>query len=168
MAHIVPRSHPREDIQVPIQYALLNTDNFEPAYTFDYSPEGMSYETRQKLDPDTEVCIVMDNYAPGQNGPEAYRSYVARIRWIHPRSSNGSKRYVAGAKIMARSHIVLATEENLPSLSCDLCGDLKPIHRIDQTTAGAHLCCNCLKHFSNISSKKIRQCVERFLVGNVV
>lgn len=168
MTNIIPRSHPRTTYETSIQYALLNTEQFEPTHTFDYSPEGFCYEASRELEPETEVCIVMNNYTPEGKGPEAYRSYVARIRWIHLFSNNGSKRYAAGAQILARSHDVLATDAQLPLMTCDLCGCMEPRHRVHTTETYICLCRQCMKHFSGIPSEKIRQCVERFLVGNVV
>jgi len=157
MTNIIPRSHTRTTHQVPIQYALLNSAQFEPARTCDYSSDGLCYEVSRKLEPETEVCILMDNYAPDRSGPEAYRSYVARIRWIHLLSKNGQDRYAAGAQIVARSHDILTSEEQLQKK-----------HRIQSTGTGVDLCRKCMKHFSNIPSQKIRQCVERFLLGNVI
>ena len=168
MTNITPRSHARTTHQAPIQYALLNTAQFEPTRTYDYSAEGLCYEMARKLEPETEVCILMDNYAPERTGPEAYRSYVARIRWIHLLSKNGNTRYAAGAQIVARSHDILTSEDQLPRYRCDLCGKTEPSHRIQSTGTGLDLCGRCMKHFNNIPSPKIRQCVERFLLGNVV
>ncbi len=168
MTNIIPRSHIRTAYQAPIQYAILNSAQFEPGRTYDYSAEGLCYEVHHKLEPETEVCILMDNYAPDRTGPEAYRSYVARIRWIHLLSQNGSDRYAAGAQIVARSHDVLTSEEQLPNYRCDLCSKAVPRHRVQSTATGVDLCCKCMKHFSNIPSRKIRQCVERFLLGNVI
>lgn len=168
MTQIIPRSHPRTAHQVPIQYALLNTQQFENSHTLDYSTDGFCYEIRRKLEPETEVCVIVDNYSPDHGGIEAYRSYVARIRWIHLLSQNGSNCYAAGAQIVARSHDVLTTEAQLPRLACDMCANMEPVHRIHDTGAGVCLCRQCLKHFSNIPSEKIRKCVERFLIGNVV
>ncbi len=168
MTNIIPRSDTRTAHQAPIQYALLNSARFEPTRTYDYSADGLCYEATSKLEPEAEVCILMDNYAPDRSGPEAYRSYVARIRWIHLLSKNGRDRYAAGAQIVARSHDILTSEEQLPKIRCDLCGRIEPRHRIQSTGTGVDLCRKCMKHFSNIPSQKIRQCVERFLLGNVI
>ncbi len=168
MEKITPRAHPRTPYDVPIQYALLNSENFSSAHTFDFSDAGLCYEVPHKLEPDSDVCIVMQNYSPGDTGPEAYHSYVARIRWINLLSKNGIERYAAGAQIIARSHEVLSTEEHIPRTACDLCGSVEPMHKVTQTETGVVLCKRCLKHFSNIPSEKIRQCVERFLIGNVL
>jgi hypothetical protein len=168
MTKITPRAHPRTPYQAPIQYALLNTDEFSTAHTFNFSDAGLCYEACHKMEPDADVCIVMQNYTPGNIGPEAYHSYVARIRWIHLLSQNGSRRYAAGAQIVARSHEILSTDQRIPPAHCDLCGCLEPMHKVTQTETGIALCRLCLKHFNNIPSLKIRQCVERFLIGNVV
>ena len=168
MTNIIPRSHIRTAHQAPIQYALLNSAQFEPTRTYDYSADGLCYEVARMLEPETEVCILMDNYAPDRSGPEAYRSYVARIRWIHLLSKNEKNRYAAGAQIVARSHDILTSEAQLPKYRCELCGKIEPIHRIQSTETGVDLCRRCMKHFSNIPSQKIRQCVERFLLGNVI
>ncbi len=168
MTSIIPRSDTRTVHQAPIQCALLNSARFEPTRTYDYSADGLCYEVTSKLAPEAEVCILMDNYAPDRSGPEAYRSYVARIRWIHLLSINGRDRYAAGAQIVARSHDILTSEEQLPKIRCDLCGRIEPRHRIQSTGTGVDLCQKCMKHFSNIPSQKIRQCVERFLLGNVI
>ena len=168
MTQIIPRSTPRTAYHAPIQYALLNTRQFRPTRTYDYSRDGLCYETDQPLEIESEVCIIMDNYVPGQDGPEGYRSYVARIRWLQLLSRNGADRYAAGAQIVARSHEVLATEAQMPKQFCDLCAAVKPAHRIELTESGLELCRQCSRHFHNIPSDKIRQCVERYLLGNVL
>ncbi len=168
MTQIIARSNPRTAYHAPIKYALLNSQQFRPTRTYDYSRDGLCYETNQALDIESEVCIVMDNYAPGQDGPEGYRSYVARIRWMQLLSNNGTTRYAAGAQILARSHEILATEAQLPKQFCDLCGTMKPAHRIESMDNGIQLCRQCSRHFHNIPSDKIRQCVERYLMGNVI
>lgn len=168
MTKITPRAYPRTPCQVPIQYAVLNSDQFNTAQTFNFSDAGLCYETPHKIEPDAAVCIVMQNYSPENGGPEAYHSYVARIRWINLLSQNGSRRYAAGAQIVARSHEILSTEKQIPQTACDLCGGPEPIHKITQSETGVALCRQCLKHFNNIPPGKIRQSVERFLIGNVL
>ena len=168
MTQRIPRSTPRTAYHAPIQYALLNTQQFRSTRTYDYSNDGLCYETDQPLNIESEVCIVMDNYVPGKAGPEGYRSYVAQIRWLQLQSSNGVDRYAAGAQIVARSHKILDTEALLPQQICDLCGAMKPAHRIVADEKGVQLCDQCRRHYYSIPSAKIRQCVERYLLGNVI
>ena len=168
MPEIIPRSHQRIQHQAPIQSALLNSEQFQPSSMYNYSDGGLCYETNQQLTPEDEICIIMENYTPGQAGPEGFRSYVARVRWIELISKNGAECYATGAQWIVRSHEILATESQVPHQMCDLCGAMKPLHKLEKTGDGVQLCNACFKHFNNIPSGKIRQCVERFLVGNVI
>jgi hypothetical protein len=168
MTTTIQRSCQRTAHQVPIQFALLNTDRFHPGRTFNFSSTGLCYETHEPLKPGTDVCIVMANYDPDVPGPECYRSYVASIRWTRLLSKNGTECYAAGARFITCSHDIITAENQLPYHLCDLCGARRPLNKIDRTQVGAHLCANCMKHYNNMPSGKIRQCVERFLVGNII
>lgn len=168
MSNITPRSHPRVNHEAPIQFALLNSHQFRSTRMFNYSDGGLCYETDQPLALKEKVCIVMENYQPGQTGPEGFRSYLTQVRWTELISKNGVERYAAGAQWIFRSHDILATEAQLPHHICDLCGSRLPVHKLEQTTQGTQLCQACSEHFHNIPAGKIRQCVERFLLGNVI
>lgn len=168
MPEIIPRSHQRIEHQAPIQLAVFNSEQFQPSSMCNYSDGGLCYETTQPLTLEDDVCIVMDNYTPGQSGPEGFRSYLARIRWIELISKNGATHYAAGAQWVVRSHNILATEAQVPHQACDLCGTLMPLHKLEPAANGVQLCKACYKHFKHIPAGKIRQCVERFLMGNVI
>lgn len=168
MSQIIPRSHQRAAYRTPIKYAVLNSNQFRPALTCNFSEGGFCYEVDREPTPEEDVCIVMENYAPGQSGPEGYHSYVARVRWTQLLSKNGVERHAAGAQIVARSHNILATDAQMPILTCDLCNCRVAQHRIIQTDSHAQICEQCAKHLNKMTSEKIRQCVERFLVGNVI
>jgi hypothetical protein len=168
MCTTIQRVGPRTAYQVPIKYALLDTNRFQPTRTYDVSPGGLCYETLEPLKPGTNVCIAMENYSPGQSGLEGFRSYVATIRWTHKFSSNGTERYAAGARFITCSHDLLTAEAQLPHHPCDLCGATLPLNKLETTHAGAQLCAHCNKHINSIPSAKIRRCVERFIVGNVI
>jgi ribosomal protein L32 len=168
MSATIQRACPRTAHQVPIRYALLDTNRFHPTRTYDVSSSGLCYETHEPLKPGTDVCIVMENYAPGRSGLEGFRSYVASIRWTQLLSSNGTERYATGARFITCSHDLITTETQLPHHICDLCGTRMPLNKMEATLAGAQLCASCNKHYHSIPSAKIRRCVERFMVGNVV
>lgn len=168
MTATIPRTDTRTARKVPIQYALLDSEQFKTARTHDFSSGGLCYETYEPLKPGTDVCIVMQNYDPGLSGPESFRSYVASIRWTHLLSRNGTERYAVGAQFITRSHELITAEYQLPHHLCDLCGAMMPLNKMKMTNAGAQLCTHCMKHFCSIPSVKIRRCVERFLVGNVI
>lgn len=168
MTTIIPRTYQRSVSQVPLQYALLDTEQFHPSRTYDFSDGGLCFEAHEALKPGADVCIVMEQYDPDLAGLEGYHSYVASIRWAHLRAKNGTKSHVVGARFITRSHDILATENQLPRHFCDLCSTMMPLNKMETTHGGAQLCPHCMKHFQSIPSGKPRQCVERFLVGNVI
>ena len=168
MSATIQRACQRTAHQVPIQYALLDTNRFHPTLTYDVSSDGLCYEVHEPLKPGTDVCIVMENYAPGRSGLEGFRSYVGTIRWTHLISSNGMERYAAGVRFITCSHGLITTETQLPQHLCDLCGATMPLNKMEATSAGAQLCTHCNKHFNSIPSDKIRRCLERFMVGNII
>lgn len=169
MSQIRQRSYPRTAFKAPIQYTVLDSNQSHSTQMINYSAGGMCYETDEQLEPESQVCIVMKNYAPGQYGPEGYRSYLTRISWIQPHHSRtGNSHFLAGAKIVARSHEVLTADADKPQQICDLCGALMPVCQLRYTDAKAQLCEPCSKHFHSIPQGKIRKCLERFMVGNVI
>ncbi|MDA8137864.1 MAG: PilZ domain-containing protein [Desulfobacteraceae bacterium] len=165
------RAYPRIIFKAPIQCGVVNGESnsqFHNARTLNYSAGGFCYETDQQLMPEAEVCIVMDNYTPGQTGPECYRSYLTRVCWIQPLSSRRKERFAAGAQIIARSHEVLDVQSQKARHNCDLCSALTSTVLLHSTEANALLCEQCFKHFQSLPKGKIRECLERFLMGNVV
>lgn len=166
--NIVQRTYPRVPLEAAIQYTPTNSNDFRSTRSFNFSAGGLCYQTVQRLEPTDEVCIVMDNYAPGRFGPEGYRSYLAQICWIQPLSTPREEVFAAGARIIARSHEVLINETKEPHHLCDLCGVLMPAGLLRSTDGNAHLCEHCYRHFLSIPQGKVRRCVDRFLMGNVV
>ncbi|MBT8340957.1 MAG: hypothetical protein HKP58_14345 [Desulfatitalea sp.] len=171
MSDVIARAYPRVSFEAPIQYGVSNAGTclqLHAARTLNYSAGGFCYETDEQLPPEAEVCIIMSNYTPGQNGPESFRSYLTRLRWMQPLPVTQEKRYAAGAQIIARSHDVLDICAEEPRHDCDLCGALTALPRLQKIAGDAQLCGSCFRHFQSFPQGKGRQCLERFLMGNVV
>ena len=172
MTQVIQRAYPRVSCKAPIKYGISNGEKaatqFFSSHTFNFSAGGICYETDQVLTPEEEVCIIMNNYAPGHSGPECYRSYLARIRWTQRLSRKRKERFATGALIIARSHEVLDVSTEAPRHNCDLCGALMVACHLQCTDENAQLCEQCHKHFLSLPKGKVRQCLERFLAGNVV
>ncbi|MEJ2638670.1 MAG: hypothetical protein P8010_03760 [Desulfosarcinaceae bacterium] len=168
MTTLTQRAYQRLATQAPFQYAPLNSEQFHPTRACDFSTGGVCFETHEPLEPGTDICMVMEAYNPEFAGLEAFRSYVASIRWTHLLSKNGSERYLAGGRFVTRSHEVITTENQLPRQLCDLCGAMLPLNRLETTSSGAQLCRQCMKHYNKLPAGKIRQSIERYLIGNVV
>jgi hypothetical protein len=167
MSQLIRRAYNRTIYKAPIQYTVIDAKKYHNTRMFNFSPGGLCYETEQELEPESSVCIVMQNYSPDRFGPEAFRSYIARIRWIRPISQNGSTRYATGVQFVARSHEILDAQAQGARHVCDLCGVLMPIAHIVKIDQGCQVCKPCNRHICNIPPGKIRECVVRFLIGNV-
>lgn len=168
MAAFVQRAHPRQALQVPIKYRPAQSDQFIGARTLNYSNDGLCLKVDQKVEPETEICVVMEHYTPGQAGPEGYRSYLTRVRWVRPLAAHRDQGFVAGTQIMARSHDTPEVRVDGPRQICDMCGDLIQECRLQCTDENAQLCATCYHHYCKIPKGKTRECVDRFIVGNVV
>jgi hypothetical protein len=168
MTTLIPRAYQRLASKAPFQYAPLDSSQFQPTRACDFSAGGVCFESHEALKPGTDICIVMEAYQPEIDGLEAFRSYVASIRWTHLLSKNGSERYLVGSRFVARSHEVITNENQLPRQLCDLCGSRLPLNKLETTPGGAHLCRYCQKHYNKLPNGKIRQSIERYLIGNVV
>ncbi len=171
MSEVIQRAYQRYRHKAPIQYSVFNGDDeshLRESRTLNYSAGGFCYETDQQLRPEDEVCIIMRNYTPGQAGPESYRSYLTRIRWIHRLARKHASCFAAGATIVARSHEIIDACCEEPRHNCDLCGALTPCHLLECTEKKAQLCEYCRVHFQSLPQGKVRQCLERYLTGNVV
>jgi hypothetical protein len=168
MTTLIPRAYQRIASQAPFQYAPLDSEKFRPTRACDFSAGGVCFEPCEPLEPGTDICIIMETYQPELTGLEAYRSYVASIRWTHLPSESGSERYLTGGRFVARSHELITTENQLPRQLCDLCGAMLTLNKLDTTRCGAQLCRHCMEHFVNLPCGKIRQSIERYLIGNVI
>ena len=167
MSTLVQRTYPRIELDTPIQYAAADSNEFHTSHSLNFSAGGLCYEMDQPFEPMAEVCIVMKNYEPGRNGPEGYRSYLARICWIQPLRTLREGQLAAGAQIIARSHEVLANGTSESRHMCDLCGVLMPVSRLFDNDGDVQLCEHCQRHFLSIPKGKLRQCLNRYLMGNV-
>lgn len=168
MSEYVQRTYPRKAFEAPIKYAVPNSNQFSHTRTINYSTDGLCFIADQKLEPEAEVCVVMDNYAPGRSGPESYQSYLTRVRWIRPLSAHRPERFIAGTQIMSRSHEILAAHVDESCHFCDLCGERIQECLLHCTDENAQLCEPCYQHYGTLPEGQTRECVARFLVGNVV
>ncbi|KJS33342.1 MAG: hypothetical protein VR64_00575 [Desulfatitalea sp. BRH_c12] len=166
MSRFIQRDYPRIIHQAAIKYVPKNNMELRPAFMQNYSITGLCFASDQALDLDSEICIVMEDYHPECFGPECFRSYRARIRWHHPLIRREG--FATGAQFVARSHDLLAYDDDITRCACDLCGSLAPADQMAHTCADTCLCPYCNAHIDHLPEGKIRRCLERFLTGNVV
>lgn len=159
------RMYPRIAYQADIRLAVPETDVCVDSRSYNFSLGGMYLETLQRLPREATVEIQMKDYSPGVYGPEAYQLYVAGVRWRRKIGGNGSPRYGIGVQFLERRHADPASEDRRV---CELCGDLTPASGCRMILEGTRFCPDCHKHLEKLPDGKIRECIHRFLIGNVV
>ncbi len=162
------RTYPRNNYEAPIMYARIGADDYSDSRMYNFSRNGLYFEPNRPLAPESDILVVMVNYAPGTFGPEAYRSYSAKIKWCREIPKIKKDRFGVGVELLARSHEILAPEVREILHTCDLCGELNPSESIRQTEDDCMLCDNCDKHMSVMPNGMIKDSIHRFLTGNVV
>ena len=130
MAVETPRAFPRTQYEAPIKYLNVNPDYIYMTRMYSFSDGGLYFESFQSLMPDLQIYIIMTNYAPESDGPEAYQSYLANIRWCHKLPQTDTPRYGVGVEFLEKSHTLFGVEDNESRTACDLC----------ETATGAGAC----------------------------
>ena len=162
------RAYPRNNYEAPIMYARIGTDDYSDSRMYNFSRNGLYFEPKQPLVPESDIVVVMVNYAPGTFGPEAYRSYAAKIRWCREIPQRKADLYGVGVELFARSNEILNPEIRETVHTCDLCGELCPSENIRLTEDHFLLCDNCDKHMGAMPNGMIKDSINRFLAGNVL
>ena len=75
------RNFPRNQCEAPIQYLYMQPDRYYNSRTYNFSEGGLYFKSLQPLELNSQINIIMPNYSPDAQGPEAYQSYLAVIRW---------------------------------------------------------------------------------------
>lgn len=168
MAATIKRGFPRVQHEAPITYLNVNQNHIFLTRMYSFSEGGLYFESFQSLVPDLHIYIIMTNYAPGSNGPEAYQSYLAKIRWCHKLPQIDTPRYGVGVEFLEKSHTRFGFRENESGHCCDLCDTdttSELVCRIDDYIC---LCPPCFDYLEMISTGSVKESIMRFINGNVI
>ena len=162
------RLYPRVHYEAPIMFKMLSANDFTEAKMFNFSKGGLYFESLNPIMPKTDVAIMMINYSPGTYGPEAYKSYIAQIKWSKDVSENGSPKHGFGVEFLSKSHEICEILVTESVSSCELCGKVIPSKEICSMEDMICICPNCNKHLTALPDGQIKECIKRFLMGNVI
>ncbi len=162
------RIFPRNHYEAPLQYLSDEPDRYYNSRMFNFSQGGLYFEPFQSLEPKTQIQIVMPNYSPDTNGPEAFQSYLAVIRWCHKLSDEKSSRFGVGVEIIEKSHERFINIEMRKRQTCDLCGELMLTASVCRLDGSICLCPGCFDRFDTMPESNIKSGIKRFLDGNVL
>lgn len=162
------RTFPRIRHEAKIMYAPADSDAYRESRMYDFSQGGMYFEGMEALPPFSDVQIRMKEYTPGGYGPEAFRWYLANIRWRRELNGNGAFRYGFGVRFVKKSHAAMGMDAPMGAQPCDLCGELGPPPQIRIHSDSTTFCGSCDKHLGALPDGFLKDCIHRFVAGNVV
>ena len=168
MAIQTRRAFRRNHYEAPIKYLNGDPNYYYKCRMFNFSEGGLYFEPMHSFSPESQVTIVMANHSPGTYGPEAYRSYLARIRWCRELSHDDTSRFAVGVEFQEKSHGLSGVDADDHDYPCDLCGGLTSAASICRLDGSACLCPQCFKHWNGIPEGIIKNSIHRFLDGNVL
>ena len=164
----IERAFPRKYRKAPILFNDLGSDDYLRSQMYNFSKGGMYFKSSVVLKPDLRIRIVMINYTPGSYGPEAYKGYMAKIRWCRESfDSTDEEKFGVGVQFLAKSHTEFEKNANTANFLCDLCGDRTTIEFMHRTNELDYLCDDCHKHLKSFPEGRIKESIKRFMAGNV-
>ena len=162
------RNFPRNQFEAPIQYLSSQPDRYFNSRIYNYSQGGMYFEPLKSLEPNSQINIIMPNYSPQTDGPEAFQSYLAVIRWCRKLPDEQSARFGVGVEILERSHERSIDFEPQKRQTCDLCGELMLTASVCRLDGSICLCQDCYHRLDEMPEGDIKFSIKRFLDGNVL
>ena len=145
MATQLRRVFPRKHYKASIKYLNGDPNYYYRCRMFNFSGGGLYFEPLHSFTPDSQVTIVMDNHSPGTYGPEAYRSYLAKVRWCRELSDDDPRRFATGVEFLEKSHSIRGLDVVEDDYTCDLCGKLTSAASICRLDGSGCLCPQCFK-----------------------
>jgi len=136
-------------------------------FRIDTREEGISFESEHALQPGTPIYIKMTDFSLNDHAPGVHDVYIGKVRQCRRVRNNCA--YRTSVQYMARGHICSGRNVHKSELmSCDLCGKKTPWQEVHETDDSLYLCLDCFKHLGKLIDGKIKECVTRFMDGNVI
>ncbi len=167
MTTLARRAHPRIICEADIQYAPAEEKDLVESRAFNFSRGGMYLETPEWFPTNTFLRILMNGYEPHAEGPEAFQSYLANIRWRQEVQGNGGRIYGLGVQFLERHHGVLERPVRVEWVNCDVCNDFVKRSETRLTDDLVRICQGCRTDLGCLPDGKLNDCIQRYLSGNI-
>jgi hypothetical protein len=162
------RLHTRINRKVPIKYSFGEKEDVFEAVIYNSSRGGIYYEPSQAIPPESEVQIMMVNYSSTAKGPEAYRFYEAKTKWLREISAATPPSYGVGAQLLIKSREIDSPDMERISHPCEMCGQMIPCDEIITIDDCVGLCRSCYEYFQQLSEGPAKEAIKRHLVCNFI
>ena len=166
--HKTKRSHLRSNQELPIRYSCGDREDFLDAMVYNTSKGGMYFEPARPVPPDSNVQIMMVNYTPGGQGPEAYRVYDTQTKWCRKIPGTTPARYGVGVQLLAKSREIRSGNIEKINQSCEMCGQMTAREEVCTIDGCINLCDSCFEHFQSLPPGHAKKTIKRLLIGNVI
>ncbi len=161
------REFDRDSIFSPLQYEIPGSGQVTIARMYNISRGGAYFETICPLSPEDDIDIVMP-IAPYRPGGGDCTGYLARIRWCSRLGSSRRYRFGIGAAFLKEKPLTSIPPVFSHPRRCDMCGERLERDAICRIDGALCLCVECSIHIDELPDGTVRECVARFLDGNVL
>jgi len=168
MAANEQRRYARQSVDTPLYYSLPLEDRSGVARLLNISPQGVFFESHQPLEPGQDIHLVLPKPPPEALLQNGYAGYQASIIWHAERSRNRRPSYGIGVQLLDKTEEMERFSILEQPIECDLCCKSFQTGSILQWRETVRLCTGCSDHLASIPEGVIRNCVLRFLDGNVL
>ena len=166
MPSFMTRTFPRAYYEAPIKYGDFATNHYNTSKILNFSKNGMYFEIRDPLAPESDICILMVNYAPNVYGPEAFRSYLGTTKWCRELTNFDYGRYGIGVQLIAKSHDICGANPQQIVHPCDMCNKPTAPHNILLVEEYVYLCQACFDKLSVLPDDAIKNSLASIIWGN--
>lgn len=155
MNAISKRAFPRDTCETRIKYSIFDELECTDAIMYNNSEGGMYFESDSHIEPGADICIELTDNLSGADNPAACNGYRGEVMWCRKMFKNGaSSCYGIGVRFMVNV--------------CDKCGEKVTYSEIRKTDKFLFLCNNCFDHIETWSGGKIGECMDKYLMGNIL
>lgn len=148
------RASTRNAYRAPIHFseyrAVDGSEDFHEGEMINSSTGGMAFFTVRKLVPGEGIVIKLVNFVPDPYWPEARQDYVAEVRWCVKEEGEQAAGYHVGVRFLVES--------------CRMCD--KTI--LCRSADAEDLCCECFARLDAVCDGSVKECIAKYLMGNVV
>ncbi len=154
MSNVSKRAFQREGCKVKITFSIFKTDKHFCADMLNCGQGGLYFESDVNIAPGSDIYIKMENYSPEIHGLDAYDGYRAEVLWCRKLYKEDKSVYGVGARFMVNT--------------CGQCGQTVSYDQIHKTESLLFLCTDCLDQIESIPQGQLKECLEDYLLGNVL
>lgn len=163
MTDYIRRDGSRESCEIPIIWTDYHSGNYHSATVCNKSDGGLYFKTQFNTRSKSDIFIKPIHYEPETNGPEEYKFFEAKVKWLKELPSMDGLHFGIGVQFLAKSHKVY--EPTYQCSMCDITISYGDIHEIDDFV---YLCPYCLDQYNRMPNGIIKNNLKSFMLGNVI